>query len=138
MTVKKLKLGEKQELFMSLLPLLLDKAHSLGFKVRGGELQRTESQARLNANTCRVCKGLKLYHAKEDHKFRSIGIVMSLHRICLAIDLKLMKGGIYLKYSSQYKKLGIYWESLHELCCWGGRFRKPDGGHFSIAHGGRM
>lgn len=132
-----LSLGEKQELFMSLLPLLIDKAHDLGFKVRGGELQRSKSQARWNATHCRTCKGTKK-DKHVGHTFKSIGIVRSLHIICLAIDLKLMKGGIYLKYSSQYKELGWYWESLHELCCWGGRFRKPDGGHFSIAHGGRQ
>lgn len=137
--MSKLTLGQKQELFMQLLPLLLDKAHSLGFKVRGGELQRSKTAARWNAEHCRVCKGPKAGHlVSGDHRFSSIGIVRSLHRICLAFDLKLMKGGIYLRYSSQYKELGLYWESLHELCCWGGRFRKPDGGHFSIAHGGRQ
>ena len=33
-------LGKKQELFMRLLPGLLDKAHSIGFEIRGGDLFR--------------------------------------------------------------------------------------------------
>lgn len=33
-------LGEKQELFMRLVPRLIDKAHSLGFAIRGGDLFR--------------------------------------------------------------------------------------------------
>lgn len=35
-----MKLGEKQELFMCLLPRLIDKAHELGFEIRGGDLFR--------------------------------------------------------------------------------------------------
>lgn len=35
-----MKLGEKQELFMRLLPRLIDKAHELGFEIRGGDLFR--------------------------------------------------------------------------------------------------
>ena len=31
-----MKLGEKQELFMRLLPRLIYKAHELGFEIRGG------------------------------------------------------------------------------------------------------
>ena len=33
-------LGEHQELFMRLLPTLINKAHSLGFSIRGGDLFR--------------------------------------------------------------------------------------------------
>ena len=35
-----MRLGEKQELFARLLPRLLDKAHSLGFEIRLGDVFR--------------------------------------------------------------------------------------------------
>lgn len=40
MTKNKLTLGQTQELFAELLPRLIDKAHELGFRVRGGEWWR--------------------------------------------------------------------------------------------------
>ncbi len=135
-----LALGLKQELFMRLLPKLVTKAHALGFDIRGGELLRFEAQARWNATHCRKCKQTKGQHrplGRIAHKFIAIGIVMSLHRLKLAIDLILFRDGKPCWNSDDYRELGEYWESLHPLCRWGGRFRNPDGGHFSIAHQGR-
>ena len=37
-------------------------------------------------------------------------------------------GGQYAQDSAAYKPLGVYWESLHPACRWGGRFN--DGNHF--------
>jgi len=130
------KLGEKQELFASLLPGLITQAQDLGFKVRVGEVLRFEQQARWNAEHCRVCqqtKGHPDHPAK--HPFRAIGIVNSLHRIKLAIDLILFFHGKPCWDTASYRELGRWWEAQHELCRWGGRF--GDGGHFSITHGGR-
>jgi hypothetical protein len=112
-------LGEHQELFMQLLPRLLDKAHELGFKVRGGELWRSDAAA---AEYARQGKGIQ----------------NSLHRDKLAIDLNLFKDGKYLTASEDHKPLGDFWKSLHPLCCWGGDFRpSPDGNHYSITWQGR-
>ena len=133
-----MRLGEKQELFMRLLPRLIDKAHELGFEIRGGELQRSEEAARWNAEHCRVCKRTKPRHAPNGHQFRAIGIVESLHRKKLAIDLNLFRGELFLTQTDDHRELGEFWESLHPLCRWGGRFSNPDGCHYAITHGGRQ
>ncbi len=111
-------LREKQSLFMKLLPKLLDFIHVSGYEVTGGELWRTPEQAKINAD-------------------RGIGTSNSLHLDRLAIDLNLFKDGKYLSDSKAHKLFGEYWETLHPLCCWGGRFTRPDGNHYSITHGGR-
>ena len=114
-----MKLGEKQELFMRLLPRLLDRAHELGYNVRGGELERRPEMAKLYAE-------------------QGKGTLNSLHILRLAIDLHLFKNGEYLTASEAHESLGQYWKSLHPLCRWGGDFKpKPDGNHYSIEHEGR-
>jgi hypothetical protein len=117
-------LGEKQELFMTLLPRLLDFAHNCGFTIRGGELERSKAQAQRNANS-------------------GAGISNSLHLIRLAIDLHLFHHGVYLSRSEDHQLLGNYWKTLHPLCRWGGDFKDadgrpdPDGNHYSLEHEGR-
>lgn len=137
-------LSEKQELFSELLIPLLGKAHSLGYHVRLKELYRTEETARWNASHCgtlvggKRCLGFKGDHGPTGsikHTFKAIGIVNSLHRICLAIDLVLSKDGVVTWDYKDYLRLGEFWESLSHLCRWGGRF--GDAGHFSITHNGR-
>lgn len=108
-------LGEKQELFMRLLPRLIDHAHELGFEVRGGDLFRDE----------RV-------HGKFGEK-GGYGARHSMHKLRLAIDLNLFRDGVYLQDTEDHAELGEWWEEQHELCRWGGRFR--DGNHYSLGHG---
>jgi hypothetical protein len=109
-------LGEQQELFMTLVPRLIDKAHELGFKVRGGDLFR---DPRVHGGL-----GVKLGygHAKSAHKQK------------LAIDLNLFKDGKFLALSDDHKPLGEWWEQQHALCRWGGRFN--DGNHYSLERDG--
>ena len=111
-------LGEKQELFARCFAELIMEAFDLGYTVRIGEVERSEAQARLNAAN-------------------GVGIVKSLHRLRLAGDLMLFWEGRYLTSSLHYETLGDFWKSRHPLCTWGGDFRRPDGGHFSITHQGR-
>ena len=101
---------------MRLLPRLIDFAHQYGYELRGGTLERDE---RVNAILAAEGKG----------------IANSLHGLRLAIDLHLFRNGKYLTRSEDHQALGEYWESLHPLCRWGGRF--DDGNHYSITHGGR-
>ena len=108
-------LGELQRLFASLLPALIQEAHTLGFTVRLGEAYRPPETARLYA-------------------LQGIGIANSLHCDRLAIDLILDRDGVWQKNTETYLPLGEFWEKLHPLARWGGRFR--DGNHFSLAHGG--
>jgi hypothetical protein len=107
---------ERQWLFSRLLPRLLDKAHELGFEIRGGEWYRTRDQALLNEKA-------------------GTGIRNSLHTLGLAIDLALFRDGIYLTRSEAYEELGLWWEAQNALCNWGGRF--GDGNHFSVTWEGR-
>jgi hypothetical protein len=112
-----MRLGEKQELFSALLPALINKALDLGFRVRVKEVWRSHEQAVLM-------------------KAQGKGIINSLHCKGLAIDLVLFKKKQPQWDSETYRELGEYWESLHEFACWGGNFRRRDGMHFSITHGG--
>jgi hypothetical protein len=65
---------------------------------------------------------------------QGLGIKNTLHAKRLAIDLNLFVNGVYMTDTEAYLPLGEYWESLGGT--WGGRFRKPDGNHFSIEHEG--
>lgn len=111
-----LTLGQKQELFMALLPRLIDKAHALGYQLRGGDLFRDP----------RVHGALGVRKSYSHPK--------SAHKVRLAIDLNLFRDGEFLEQTADHQPLGEYWESLHPLCRWGGRF--DDGNHYSIEHDG--
>jgi len=54
----------------------------------------------------------------------------SFHYKRLAIDLNLFKDGKYLTETSAHLPLGLFWESLGGT--WGGRFKNPDGNHYSL------
>lgn len=114
-------LGEKQRLFSRLLPRLLDRAHELGFEVALGQAERSlEEQMRLNrAGLSQIRNPANGAHVRR-----------------LAIDLYLYRAGTYLVASEHYAPLGEWWETVHPLCAWGGRFSRPDGNHFSLTHEG--
>lgn len=101
--------------FTLMLPLLINKAIDLGYQPVAGELERDPSTAKMNAMTGK-------------------GISNSLHCKKLALDLHLFRNGILLQDSKDYEPLGVYWESIGGS--WGGKFKKPDGNHFSFAFEG--
>jgi hypothetical protein len=111
-------LREKQALFSRLVAALIMKATDLGFQVTLGEAYRPPETAALMARTGK-------------------GISQSLHTQRLAIDLNLFKDGRYLASSEDHAPLGAWWETLHPLARWGGRFSRPDGNHYSLTHDGR-
>lgn len=111
-------LGEKQRLFTRLIGKLIEYAYGIGYELTFGDAYRSPEQAKLNAASGK-------------------GIVNSLHCERLAIDLNLFINGQYKTQTEDYKVLGEYWETLGPDCRWGGRFSRPDGNHFSIAHAGR-
>jgi hypothetical protein len=109
---------EKQFKFTRLVAELIAFAYTNGYNVSLGEAWRPPETASLYAS-------------------QGKGIKDSLHCARLAIDLNLFKGKAYLTKTEDYRKLGIFWESLScedYKCCWGGRFK--DGTHFSIEHNG--
>jgi len=113
-----MRLGAKQELFMRLLPRLINKAHELGFDIRGGDLFR---DPRVHG----------AYGEKVGYGYKN-----SCHKFKLAIDLNLFLDGIFMRTTEEHRILGQWWEKQHELCRWGGRF--GDGNHYSLTHSGSM
>lgn len=103
-------LRQKQSLFVELVGNLIGFAYSLGYELTFGDAARMDRQGHMSN---------------------------SLHYSRLAIDLNLFVDGKYIRSGSrpEWKVLGEYWESLHPLCAWGGRF--GDANHFSLKHGGR-
>jgi hypothetical protein len=103
-------LGEKQELFSRCLAQLLPRMHDAGYAIRIGQAERSVEEA------------------------TRLGKANSIHTKRLAIDLHLFYAGEYLHETEDHQAFGEFWEGLHELCRWGGRFR--DGNHYSIEHEG--
>lgn len=107
-------LGQKQELFSYMLGLLLLEAQRRGYRVRVGEVWRSDAAWRA---TPRGKRGLR-----------------SVHQDKLAVDLNLFRDGIYLDKTEDHQELGEWWERQHPLAHWGGRF--GDGNHYSLEHRG--
>lgn len=111
-------LGEKQRLFTRLVGVLIEYAYQQGFELTFGDAYRSAEAAALNVE-------------------KNVGIKNSLHVLRLAIDFNLFKDGKYLSETKDHESLGIFWEGLHPLCRWGGRFvSRPDGNHYSLEHNG--
>lgn len=61
----------------------------------------------------------------------------SLHYVGVADDLLICKDDVWLKDTEQYRFAGEKWKSMHEMCRWGGDFKKADGNHFSLTWEGK-
>jgi hypothetical protein len=57
-----------------------------------------------------------------------------LHGKRLAIDLNLFINGKYQTSTEAHRPLGEKWKRMGGS--WGGDFKKPDGNHYSLEHGG--
>ena len=135
-----MRLGEKQELFYRMNHKFDDWVlRQAGVEIRGGELWRPPAQALLNSETCRRCEFSVWDHTLNfGHKFTPVGIKNSNHCRKLAIDKNVFVHGVWITDSTDLTDLGEKWESMSRdslVCCWGGRFRNPDGNHFSFLHG---
>lgn len=109
---------QKQSVFARHIGILLLYANALGYEVTLSEAYRPKVTAE--------------YYAKTGK-----GVVNSLHRIRLAIDLNFFINGRYIKDGEELRQIGEWWESLHPDFRWGGNFKtKKDGNHFSMTHGG--
>ena len=111
-------LGEKQRLFTKLMAQLVLWAYEHDYELTVGDAYRDPRSHGEWGVT----------------KERTYGRSRSNHKRRLAMDFNLFIDGKYQTTSEAYKELGEYWESLHELCRWGGRF--SDGNHFSLLHEG--
>jgi len=111
-------LSKKRQRFTRDIAKLINKAIELGYAPALDQVKRMQAEADANAAS-------------------GAGISNSLHLVGLAADLLLYQDGKYLTATVDHKLLGEYWESLGPDYRWGGRFTKPDGNHYSIAHEGR-
>lgn len=93
-----------------------------GYEVRIGQAWRSPEQA-------------AVYAAQKK------GIVNSLHTDYLAVDLDLYINEVYQATTEAWLQIGEWWEIYGKErgfpLCWGGRFKQPDGNHFSWGWGGR-
>lgn len=110
-------LSEAQRAFALQAAKLIVHIYEVGYEVSLGEAWRSPETAAANAKA-------------------GTGIVNSLHIKKLAIDLNLFKDGIYLSTSEAHRPFGEWWEKQHPLARWGGRFKRPDGNHYSFEWGG--
>ena len=103
----------RQAKFLLALTDLIKFATACGFKITGGELERTAEQAKLNAR-------------------KGIGIANSLHCSRRAGDLNFyLPTGELVADKVRLEKIGKFWESLGGT--WGGRFTKyDDSRHFEM------
>lgn len=110
-------LGKQQRVFSKLVAEFILYIYSKGYEVSLGDAYR---DPRVHGAV-----GVKTSYSSSN----------SLHKDRLAIDLNLFLNGKYLTSTEDWKELGEYWETLHPLCRWGGRFQ--DGNHFSMEWQGR-
>lgn len=123
-------LRQKQSLFVECLVRLWDFGHSRGWAFTLGEAGVINPRKvwvhhpRENNYVTETCA---------DHEHME----ESLHYKRLAIDVNLFVNGRYIRSGTNpaYLELGEYWEGLHALASWGGRF--GDANHFSIRHAGK-
>lgn len=103
-------LGDKQRLFTRLVGQLILRAYVQGYELTFGASYRDPAW------------GVGKMPAT------------SLHGKRLAVDLNLFRDGKFLTRTEDHQPLGEWWEKLHPLCRWGGRFN--DGNHYSLEHEG--
>ena len=113
---KRSTLSESQREFALLVSKLIRHIYRCGYEVTLGDAYRDP----------RV-------HGKIGEK-KSYSSANSNHKRKLAIDLNLFHRNEYLSATEDHRQFGLYWESLHEKCRWGGRFN--DGNHYEYVHEG--
>jgi len=97
--------------------LLIQYAGFIGVKLTGGDAYR-DARAFGVYGKSKVCKGKKVYGAKS-----------SFHKLRKANDFNLFINEHFATTTIEHKQLGEFWEFIGGT--WGGRFRNPDGNHYS-------
>jgi hypothetical protein len=137
-------LGQKQERFAIAFARWLVSIYELGYKVRLGEVLRSDEQAEINAlgaagrrTLVAFIKDVWPQLALKISNNAGSGIRNSLHELKLAADVNLFYDGKWISDggSPHWKKVGELWESMGPDHCWGGRF--GDANHISITHEGK-
>ena len=113
-------LGAKQRLFSRLLPKLLNEIHGQGY-----ECALAEGYIGLSIDK----PGEDTPHLRHGGHFKKLAQDIDLFRL----DPATFKF-VYLTDTASHQPFGEFWESLHPLCRWGGRW--GDGNHYSLEDGG--
>lgn len=113
-----MRLGDKQRLFSLLMSQLIIWIYEQGYEVTEGDANR---DPRVFGKM-----GVKKGYGRKN----------SNHKQRLARDLNLFLNRRWLTETEDHKFIGEKWESMHELCRWGGHF--DDGNHYSFEHNGRQ
>jgi len=108
-------LGQKQRRFTLMTAKLITFAYESGYELTYGDAFR---DPRVHGSV-----GVKLGY----------GHARSVHKVRLAVDFNLFKGGVFLTSTKSHTPLGEFWESIGGA--WGGRFN--DGNHYSLEHEGQ-
>lgn len=111
-------LGQKQRLFSKLIAELVLWAYEQGYEVTVGDFYRDP-------------RAFGKFGFKHQNGY---GRSSSNHKRRLAGDLNLFIDGVYQRSTEAHRPLGEKWESMHEMCRWGGHFN--DGNHYSMIHQG--
>lgn len=111
-------LGQKQRLFAKLFSELVTWIYEQNYEVTYGDAYRDPRA-----------------FGKMGER-RIYGRRFSNHKVRLAHDINLFYKGRWLKTTKAHEFVGIKWESMHELCRWGGHY--DDGNHYSFIHQGRQ
>ena len=133
---------EKQFLLTESVGKLIAYAATLGYKIKLGEVLRSDEQAEINAigfdgreAVAQLIERQFPLLAKKIRNNRGNGIRNSVHCLALAVDVQLFDGsGKWLQEKYPYELLADYWESLSPEHKAGVRW--GDTPHYSIQFGG--
>lgn len=134
-------LGVLQRRFTLATARLIDHIYEAGFEATYDEAKRSDEQAAINALTHDQRTRVALLTKAEFPQLAaaiaastSHGIVHSVHRLRLAVDLNLFKDGKYLDDTADYLPFGTWWKAQNPEARWGGDWGDAD--HFSFEYQG--
>jgi hypothetical protein len=133
-----MQLSQAQEEFSLCLAKFVLWIYEQGWRVRWGEVWRTEEQAAIYAtkDPSLLAQIERLLGLSKQLR-PGAGIKSSVHRKKLAADLYLVIEGDSVTWNGDdYKPLGDKWKSMHSLARWGGDFARRDAFHFSFEWNG--
>lgn len=136
-------LSQTQREFTRCVGQLIARIYASGYEATFGEAWRTDEQAVINSIgesgrlelAAHLASKFPALAVAVSNNGKANGILLSVHRERLAVDLNLFKDGVFLEADTDHRPFGEFWESLHELARWGGRF--GDANHYSFEWGGR-
>lgn len=119
-------LGTLQRIFTRNIALLIAWAYKEGYELTWGDAYRSPEQAMLNSGEYGLIEKVTNFVTW----FKKIGSKKSSHMNRLACDLNLFRDSRYMSTTEAHRELGRFWESLHPLNRWGGRYN--DGNHYEM------